>query len=81
MLVNRRKKDECIVIGEYPNDTVVTVTEARGWVRIGVHADRGVPVHRAEVYERIHPDQFVTPSGVRLRAKPSVENLNNPEED
>lgn len=50
MLVLSRKEMEDIVIG----DIVVRVVEIRGdRVRIGIEADRDVPVHRREILERI----------------------------
>lgn len=51
ILVLSRKQGESIVIGD---GIVVTVVEIDGGkVRLGVAADRNVPVHRQEVYERI----------------------------
>ena len=51
MLVLSRKRDEAIIIG---NDIIVTVIEIRGdKVRIGVEADKSVPVHRKEIYDSI----------------------------
>jgi len=55
MLVLCRKKDEKIVIGEGQNAIVLTVVEVIGnKVRIGVEADKHIPVHRFEVYQEIH---------------------------
>lgn len=52
MLVLSRKKNEKIVIN---NDITVTVLEIRGdKVRIGITADKTVPIHREEVYRTIH---------------------------
>ena len=52
MLVLGRKKDESIVIGD---DIEIIITDVRGDnVRVGIEAPRQVPVHRKEVYERIH---------------------------
>lgn len=51
MLVLSRKLGEELVIA---GDIVITVVEIRGdRVRLGVTADRDVPVHRREVYEKI----------------------------
>lgn len=51
MLVLTRQPNQSIVIGD---DIVVTVLEVRGdQVRIGVRADRSVPVHREEVYAAV----------------------------
>lgn len=51
MLVLTRQPNQSIVIGD---DIIVTVLEVRGdQVRIGVRADRSVPVHREEVYAAV----------------------------
>lgn len=51
MLVLTRQPNQSIVIGD---DIVITVLEVRGdQVRIGVRADRSVPVHREEVYAAV----------------------------
>ena len=51
MLVLSRKSTESVVID---GDIVVTVVEIRGdKVRLGIEAPRDVPVHRAEIFERI----------------------------
>ena len=57
MLVLARKNLEAVVVGD-ANDSEqllkVTVLEIRGrYVRLGFEADVTVPVHRAEVWERI----------------------------
>lgn len=67
MLVLSRKKDESIVIG---NDEIsITVIEIRGnKVRLGIQADKDVPVHRREVYDAI------------LRKEESVSSINNSKE-
>lgn len=52
MLILSRHKDEDIIIGD---TIVVKVVEIRGdKVRLGITADKSIPVHRGEVYERIH---------------------------
>ena len=54
MLVLSRKKNEVIVIGEGENQVRLMIVEIRGdKVRLGIEADRNVPVHREEVYEAI----------------------------
>lgn len=52
-LVLQRKKGECIRIG---HDITITVVEFRDRtkVRLLIEAPRDVPVHREEVYRRIH---------------------------
>ena len=55
MLVLSRKKNESIVIAE---DIVITVVEIRGdKVRLGIEADKGIPVHRSEVAAAIARDK------------------------
>ncbi len=52
MLILTRKVGEALMIG---GDVIVTVLGISGnQVRIGVNAPREVPVHREEVYDRIH---------------------------
>lgn len=51
MLVLSRKEDERIVIGD---NISIVVIEIRGdKVRLGIDAPKEIPVHRAEVKERI----------------------------
>ena len=57
MLVLSRKNMESVVVGErgrFEPTLKVTVLEIKnGSVRLGFEADASVPVHRAEVWERI----------------------------
>lgn len=54
MLVLGRKKDEVIVIGD---NIRILVVEIRGdKVRLGIEADRDIPVHRQEVYDAIQAE-------------------------
>ena len=56
MLVLSRKQDEVLIIGEAPNLIKIVVVEIRAnnSVRLGIEADKSVPVHREEVYNDIH---------------------------
>jgi sRNA-binding carbon storage regulator CsrA len=83
LLILNIDKDESIVIGEGEFQAVVTnVRMANGKFRIGIHTARHIPVHRAVVYEAIHHDEMVTPQGVIRRVqKPSMQNIQRPEED
>jgi carbon storage regulator CsrA len=58
MLVLSRKRQESVVVGGsdgFAHVLKVTVVEIKGGtVRLGFEIDVGVPVHRAEVWERIH---------------------------
>jgi carbon storage regulator len=57
MLVLGRKRGESIVIGE---GITVTVLEVRGdRVKLGFAASAEVPIHRAEVHQRIEDDSAV----------------------
>ena len=52
MLVLTRRLGESLKIGD---DITITVLSASGTqVRIGITAPQNVPVHREEVYQRIH---------------------------
>ncbi len=62
MLVLSRKVGENILIGK---DIVVRVLTVKGdKVRLGIEAPREVPVHRNEIYDKIHakPNDDLTPS-------------------
>ncbi len=60
MLVLSRKSMESVVVGgtgRFERLLKVTVLEIKsGSVRLGFEADASVPVHRSEVWERIHAD-------------------------
>ena len=51
MLVLSRKKGESIVVND---NIVITVVEIRGdKVRVGIQADKDIPVHRKEIFDAI----------------------------
>lgn len=58
MLVVSRKNRESVVVGGsdgFDRLLKVTVLEIRsGQVRLGFEVDRNVPVHRSELWDRIH---------------------------
>ena len=66
MLVLSRKTQESVVVGgsdRFERMLKVTVLEIKGGkVRLGFEADADVPVHRAEVWERIQSG--VPPNGI-----------------
>ena len=65
MLVLTRKTQEAVVVGgsaRFERVLKVTVLEiASGKVRLGFEADSDIPVHRAEVWERIQSGQTKEP--------------------
>jgi len=54
MLVLSRKLNESVMIGDGVKITVVDISN--GKVRLGIEADRSVPVHRKEVFDQIKKD-------------------------
>lgn len=57
MLILTRRVGEGINIGD---DILLTVLGTKGnQARIGIHAPRGVHVHRSEIYERIKKENDV----------------------
>ncbi len=65
MLVLSRKIQEAVVVGGadgFKRMLKVTVLEIRdGKVRLGFEVDKDVPVHRLEVWERIHGSEPASP--------------------
>ncbi|MGH8156634.1 MAG: carbon storage regulator CsrA [Rhodanobacter sp.] len=52
MLILTRRVSETLMVGE---DVQITVLGVKGnQVRIGINAPSHVPVHREEIYDRIH---------------------------
>lgn len=58
MLVLSRKSGQSVVVGEagdFQGLLKITVLAVKGaTVKLGFEVDAGVPVHRSEVWERIH---------------------------
>jgi carbon storage regulator len=54
MLVLTRRETESLRIGDEVTVTVIAIRH--GQVRIGIAAPKSVPVHREEVYVRIHDE-------------------------
>ena len=62
MLVLSRKKNEALVLDD--SIRVVVLGVSKGAVRIGIEAPDHVPIHRAEIHQRIQTEQL---GGVRRR--------------
>jgi carbon storage regulator len=60
VLVLTRKTGQSIVIGDGIEVTVLSVSGDK--VRIGVSADKDVPIHRNEVHERIAEEAKKAPA-------------------
>lgn len=55
-LVLTRSVGEKLIVGDQA-EIVFQILEVRGnQVRVGITADKSIPVHRAEIYERIYGD-------------------------
>jgi carbon storage regulator len=70
MLILSRRSQEAVIVGGsggFESLLKVTVLEINGGtVRLGFEVDKEVPVHRLEVWERIHAnDEPDTPVGSR----------------
>jgi carbon storage regulator len=74
MLVLSRRSQEAVVVGGsggFEGMLKVTVLEINGsTVRLGFEADKEVPVHRLEVWERIQADA-VPANGTQGRGPPA----------
>jgi carbon storage regulator len=64
MLVLTRKLNEKIVIGDSIEVMIVEIRPDR--VRLGIAADKSVPVHREEVYRAIQAEQELTAAAAPL---------------
>lgn len=54
MLILTRRINETIIIGDDKNKVEVKILDIRGnQVRLGLKAEKDVPIHRQEVYDRI----------------------------
>jgi len=61
MLVLSRKENEVVYIGK---DITVTVVSVRGnKVKLAFNAPMEVPIHRAEVHQRLEQEDFATATG------------------
>lgn len=57
MLILTRRIGEVLVVGENA-DVKVTVLGVRGdQVKLGIEADKNIPVHREEIYQRIQKEK------------------------
>ena len=54
MLILTRRVGESVMIGD---EITVTVVDVKGnQIRLGIHAPKEIPVHREEVYVRVHEE-------------------------
>jgi carbon storage regulator len=68
MLTLTRKPGERIVIG---NDVDITIVDvARGKVRVGIRAPRGMPIHRGEVRDRIEQSNIAAATALSPEPMP-----------
>lgn len=56
MLLLTRRTGETLIIDDHIRVTVISVKG--GQVKFGVGAPKDVPVHREEIYRRIHPEKY-----------------------
>jgi len=56
MLILTRKAGETIIIGDDIKVTILGVTNKQ--IRMGIDAPKDVPVHREEIYDRIHAEKI-----------------------
>ncbi len=54
MLILTRKPGEAIIIGDNIKVTILGVAGKQ--IRIGIEAPNDVPIHREEIYEKIHAE-------------------------
>jgi carbon storage regulator len=55
MLGLDRKEGQEIIVGEGPDQIIISIAKiSNNKVRIGVQAARHIPIHRREVYDKIH---------------------------
>lgn len=77
MLVLSRKLGEEIVIGEGPNKVVITVVDIdRGKIRLGIQANRDIPVYRKELLPLVRP--VSPPPQLEVTRCPTPPNQSNP---
>jgi len=57
MLILTRRPGETIIIGDDIKVTILGVASKQ--IRIGIEAPKDVPVHREEIYDRIHAEKIM----------------------
>ncbi len=56
MLLLTRRASETLIIDDHIRVTVISVKGEQ--VKSGIEAPKDVPVHREEIYRRIHPEKY-----------------------
>lgn len=57
MLILTRKIGESIIIGDKKEKVIVTLLNIKGTqTKIGIDAPKKIPVHREEIYKKIHEE-------------------------
>ncbi len=83
MLILTRNAGESIILGEGDSKiTVQVLATHNGQVRLGITAPKEVPVHREEIYQKIHGEKIteekkVVVSAIR-RPKPKTDDTKAP---
>ena len=57
MLILTRRVGETVVIGEKPDVTVTVLGVKGNQVRVGIVADKKIPVHREEIWKKLKEEQ------------------------
>jgi carbon storage regulator len=58
MLILSRKLGEAIVVGEMAEVKIMIVGVNGNQVRLGIEADKNIPVHRLEIFEKIQQGEI-----------------------
>ncbi len=59
MLVLSRKREQVVVLGHHAEIVIKILGVQGGYVKLGIEADREIPIHREEIYEVINKRSVV----------------------